>query len=46
MTGFEPVTYRLRGDCSTTELHWHVIKKVEYLLLDLVLAASGLLLQS
>jgi membrane associated rhomboid family serine protease len=22
MTGFEPVTYRLRGDCSTPELHW------------------------
>ncbi|KKT50373.1 MAG: hypothetical protein UW40_C0005G0023 [Parcubacteria group bacterium GW2011_GWF2_44_17] len=21
MTGFEPVAYPLRGDCSTTELH-------------------------
>ncbi len=22
MAGFEPAAYRLRGDCSTAELHW------------------------
>ena len=25
MVGFEPTTYRLRIDCSTSELHWHTM---------------------
>ncbi len=27
--GIEPITYRLRSDCSTLELRWHI-----YLLVD------------